>query len=131
MRALKRMLVVALVTCAWASLSVASAHATLAWYYYTAPNWVNSGLTYTNTGFYVSDGHALNADATSGGGARSQVWFNNSSYVRVSAMGSCEHQYCTSAYQWSGSYPSGYPAVHHHGLGWNPDYFTAKVYDSR
>lgn len=107
----------------------AAANAALEWYWYTAPHQISSGNTHKEYGLYVDNGHALYGYAA--GGARPQLWFVNSGGARVSAVGSCETAGCSASIGWSGPYPSGYPAVHHHGLGNNPDWFYARVWDSR
>lgn len=112
----------------WILAAPGQAHATLAWYWVTSPTYINTGLTYYDN-YYVSNGHALEAHAH--GGARSGVWFSNSSHVRVSAEKYCPDLGCTVNLSWSGSYPSGYSSVHHHGLGANPDLFDGYVYDDR
>jgi hypothetical protein len=99
------------------------------WYWYTHPDQLSSGQTYWPTDYYVFDGHALEGHGQNG--ARSGVWFVNSAGNRTSADKYCETVGCTVLLSWSGSYPTGYPAIHHHGMGANPDLFDGRVYDNR
>lgn len=124
-----RVVVAAVVLLATFGAVVPAANAVLAWYWYTSPTQISSGNTFADYSFNVVDGHALYGYAD--GGARPQLWFVNSGGARVSAIGSCETLGCSASISWSGPYPSGYPAVHHHGLGANPDWFNARVWDSR
>jgi hypothetical protein len=130
MRKFRTLLVTLLAAAATSTaMAPASANAALDWYYYTYPNSLSSGTQYVDYCCYRADVHALRAWATNG--ARPRVWMSNSVGTRVSAMGSCETQGCTAGYNWSpGPFPSGWPTVHHHGLGTNPDTFYGQAYDS-